>query len=715
MLGYAFAEVRPQFDRDKDKREMNVTFGINEAPRVYVEKININGNTLTRDSVIRREFRLAEGDAFNSFKVKRTRDRIQGLGFFQEKFEIEQKPGSAPDKVILEANVQEKPTGELQVSAGFSSLERFILSLSIRAAQLPRPRPGTARLGQYLVLFEIGRAGLYRAVSVRPQPGAGRRPVPPRLQLVPLRPATGTNNRDTTYQQVSTGMQARVGFPITEFWAASVRYGLSQDKIELDNIYNDPITGQCSPLLAGRYLCDSIGDRTTSSVGYSIIYDNLNNRLRPERRAAVHLQPGFRRRRRWRPVSALARQLRPLLGAVRLGLRPQPRWRGRLYLRLWQATAGRARTRSASTTASSSASPSCAASASAASAPRVTRRLLDAMGNVSTDKNSKTDDAIGGRAYYKARAEIQIPLGSAGAELGLRPSIFADMGAVFGVKKPNLICQQPPAGVPQIADPSCCRQHRPVRRASANSIKVIRLARVSRSGPACRGIRRSGRSASTSPRPGQVAGRQYQSFPIQRRDSILMKTMLKTVALAATMLAGGIAAPAAAQALPPAIIVVVDMDQVFATSAAGKQAAAELKTRFDGHPGPRPGAAHPVWCRGAGARQEPAGSRCDAGNHQCVARPRSRITRPASRSDQAELAKRDQDFQASRQSVARQIQDAATPIITTVMKERGASIALTEGATIAHSQAIDVTTDVVARLDKALPRVSTAVPAAPAK
>lgn len=103
LLGYAFADVRPQFDRDKDKREMNVTFQIGEAPRVYVERIQINGNTITLDNVIRREFRLAEGDAFNSIKVRRTSDRLKGLGYFQEKLEIEQKPGTSPDKVILEA------------------------------------------------------------------------------------------------------------------------------------------------------------------------------------------------------------------------------------------------------------------------------------------------------------------------------------------------------------------------------------------------------------------------------------------------------------------------------------------------------------------------------------------------------------------------------------------------------------------------------------
>ena len=454
LLGYAFAEVRPQFDRDKDKREMNVTFNINEAPRVYVEKININGNTLTRDSVIRREFRLGEGDAFNSFKVKRTRDRIQGLGFFQEKFDIEQKPGSAPDKVILEANVQEKPTGELQVSAGFSSLERFILSLSIRQRNfrgLGQELRASANISSYSKSVELGFTEPYLfgrnlALGV----DLFRRD----YSSFRYDQGSGTNNRQTTYQQVSTGMQARVGFPITEFWAASFRYGLSQDKISLDSIYNDPITGQCSPLLAGRYLCDSIGDRTTSSVGYSVIYDNLNNRLRPSAGQRFTFSQDFA------GVGGGVQYLRSrasydrywaLFGSgfvLNLGGEAG-------YIYGYGSDRGQGQDKIRINDRFFLGEPELRGFGIRGVGPRVTRRLLDAMGNVSTDKNSKTDDAIGGRAYYKARAEVQIPLGSAGAELGLRPSVFADMGAVFGVKKPNLICQQPPAGVPQIADPSC--------------------------------------------------------------------------------------------------------------------------------------------------------------------------------------------------------------------------------------------------------------------
>ena len=110
---------------------MNVTFKVGETPRVYVERIDITGNTTTRDKVIRREFRVNEGDAFNAIKVKRSQDRIQSLGFFQDKLEIKQTEGSAPDRVVLGVNVEEKPTGQLSLSGGYSSLERFVIQLAV--------------------------------------------------------------------------------------------------------------------------------------------------------------------------------------------------------------------------------------------------------------------------------------------------------------------------------------------------------------------------------------------------------------------------------------------------------------------------------------------------------------------------------------------------------------------------------------------------------
>src|SRR3546814_419903 len=132
LFGYAFADINPEFRRNPEDRTMDITFNVGESPRTYVERIDVNGNTLTQDKVIRREFCLNEGDAFNSFALKRTENRINSLGYFQENMEIERKEGSTPDRIILDTNVEEKPTGELSLSAGFSAIESFLVQASVR-------------------------------------------------------------------------------------------------------------------------------------------------------------------------------------------------------------------------------------------------------------------------------------------------------------------------------------------------------------------------------------------------------------------------------------------------------------------------------------------------------------------------------------------------------------------------------------------------------
>jgi outer membrane protein insertion porin family len=118
--GYAFVDVKPQIDRDAEKHTVSLTFDVGEGPRVYVERIDITGNTRTKDKVIRREFRLAEGDAFNAEAVRRSRQRLQDLGYFSN-VTIDTLPGSTPDKAILSTNVSEKATGELTLGGGFST------------------------------------------------------------------------------------------------------------------------------------------------------------------------------------------------------------------------------------------------------------------------------------------------------------------------------------------------------------------------------------------------------------------------------------------------------------------------------------------------------------------------------------------------------------------------------------------------------------------
>jgi len=425
LLGYAFADVRPEFNRDKDARTMGVTFQVAEAPRVYVERVEINGNTRTKDKVIRREFRLAEGDAFNSFKVKRSRDRIQSLGFFQDKLEIQQKPGSTPDKVILETNVQEKPTGELQVSAGFSSLEKFIVSLSITERNFRgkgQELRASVDYSTYSKSVDLGFTEPYlfdRNIALGGD--------------VFRRDYNSFNyigeDRNTTYEQTTTGFQLRTATPLTEYWSFSLRYGLSQDKVSLDKqtFYTD---GQCDPRLAGVYLCDAIGDRTTSSIGYSFVFDNLNNRQRPTKGQRFSFSQDFAgagggvkyirtradAKKYWGlGDSGFIFSLGAEGGAIFGYGGDTIRLTDRFFL----------------------GDPQIRGFDIRGVGPRVIRKPIDSTtGLPTTDKSQWTDDALGGKYYYTARAEMEIPLGSGAREMGLRPSIFADAGAVFGTKSP---------------------------------------------------------------------------------------------------------------------------------------------------------------------------------------------------------------------------------------------------------------------------------------
>ncbi|MDG2005186.1 MAG: outer membrane protein assembly factor BamA, partial [Novosphingobium sp.] len=228
--GYAFADVRPRYQRNKDELTMGVVFVISEAPRVYVEQIDVNGNTLTQDKVVRREFRLAEGDAFNSLQVRRSTNRINSLGYFQEKFEIEQQSGSAADRILLEANVEERPTGELQLSAGFSSIESFIFQASVQQRNF-RGRGQTVGLSgsysRYTKSIEASFTEPYlfdRNVSV----GVDIY----RRDFNSFR--FFTNSRDTTYQQSTTGIQLRAGLPLTEYLTLVGRYTLNFEDVTLD-------------------------------------------------------------------------------------------------------------------------------------------------------------------------------------------------------------------------------------------------------------------------------------------------------------------------------------------------------------------------------------------------------------------------------------------------------------------------------------------------
>jgi outer membrane protein insertion porin family len=257
-LGYAFVDIRPRLDRNREKKEIDITFEVREGPRVFVERIDISGNVRTMDEVIRREFRFVEGDAFNAAKLRRSRQRIQDLDFFQ-KVSVEQVPGSAPDKAVVKVAVEEKSTGSLSIGAGFSTGSGFLGDFSIRERNfLGRGQDLRASLllGQrqqqidlsftepYFLGKEIAAGGDVFYVQTDRQ-------------------------SESSFDTSTIGGDLRASYPITEHLTQGWRYTLKQTDVR--NVPND----------ASVYIKEAEGKESYSEISHTLTYDRRDSRINP--------------------------------------------------------------------------------------------------------------------------------------------------------------------------------------------------------------------------------------------------------------------------------------------------------------------------------------------------------------------------------------------------------------------------------------------------
>jgi outer membrane protein insertion porin family len=437
-LGYAFADINPAYDRNAEKREMNITFRIGETPRQYVERIDIQGNTVTRDKVIRREFRVNEGDAFNAQRVKRSQDRLQSLGFFQEKLEVKQTEGSAPDRVVLGVDVEEKSTGELAISAGYSSLERFVISLSIAQrnfmgkGQTVNAAVNYSRYGKSVSLGFVEPYFLDKQIIL-----GGR------IYRQDYNSFNYVNDkRNTTYAQVTNGLGGQLGFPINEYLSFGTRYTLETNKVTLDksSFYSDPDgTGpqglRCDPLKAGRYLCDEIGNRLTSSLGYSFIYDDTNG-IRATRGQRATFSQDFA------GLGGDVRYLRTRVDGTKYwglgGWTLSAHAEGGYIHPLQTRKDEDGNTIEAIRLTDRFFGPNVRGFDIRGIGPRIERFSYSSPTEVDLESDL-TSDALGGRAYYMGRLELEVPTSSGLRSMGLRPSAFVDVASVFRLRSPTLL------------------------------------------------------------------------------------------------------------------------------------------------------------------------------------------------------------------------------------------------------------------------------------
>ena len=266
--GYAFVDIQPNIKRNREEKTVDLVFNVVEGPRVYIERIDVVGNTTTLDYVIRRELELVEGDAFNRILLDRSRNRVRALRFFEE-VEITESQGSAPDRAVVEVAVKEQPTGELSFSAGFSSADAFLVDLSITQRNL-RGR------GQ-LLRFVIRASSNRREVDLRF--------TEPRFLGRNL--AAGVEVFDVVidfldeagFRQSRTGGQVTLAFPLTENTTLSTRYSLRQEDIELPG--TDCTTIDTSLSSSTASLCDQVGGRLSSIFGYTFGWDRRNDPISP--------------------------------------------------------------------------------------------------------------------------------------------------------------------------------------------------------------------------------------------------------------------------------------------------------------------------------------------------------------------------------------------------------------------------------------------------
>jgi outer membrane protein insertion porin family len=254
--GYAFAEVHPRIARNRANNTIDLIFDVDQGPRVYIGKISIVGNTRTLDKVIRRQFRLVEGDAFNRVLMDRSRSNIRALGFFKD-VEVKNTPGSAPDRTDVTVTVAEQSTGQLQLGVGYSSVSQLTGEFSYTEQNL-------FGRGQYLkASLSVSQiAKLYQLSFTEPY--FLDRPLAAGFDIYDSQ----TDYIQATYSSDTIGSQLRLGFPISEFSTVGLRYSY-----QINYVY--PFAGAPEAVLLAA------GKTYGSLIGFTYGFSNVDDVTKP--------------------------------------------------------------------------------------------------------------------------------------------------------------------------------------------------------------------------------------------------------------------------------------------------------------------------------------------------------------------------------------------------------------------------------------------------
>jgi outer membrane protein insertion porin family len=442
--GYPFAAARPKGDRFPDQRVVNVLFVIEEGPHVYIERINLRGNTRTRDYVVRREFDIVEGDPYNRALVDRAERRLKGLGYFKT-VKITTEPGSAPDRIIINVDLEEQSTGEFSIAGGYSTSDGAIAEVSVGERNLL----GTGRVAKASVQYGQRSRG-FELSFIEPYI------LDTRLALgFDLFAKQQTSSQYTTYLTRTIGGDVKTGIPLTENISTQLRYTVYQQEITLpqyldncNNLTPNFINSFPTPaafatgdfnanwLAAGspsQTNCYQDGEASlavrkelaagpviASAVGYTLAYNTLDNGRAPTQGMLVEFKQDLA------GVGGDVHNLKSTIDA-------------RIYNEIFPEVVGVLRGQAGYAVGFDGAirmldefqaGPSLVRGFQPAGfGPRDISQIIYGYGG--------TQDALGGSLYWAASLEFQTPMPLMPKDFGMKLALFADAGLLWDYQGPT--------------------------------------------------------------------------------------------------------------------------------------------------------------------------------------------------------------------------------------------------------------------------------------
>jgi outer membrane protein insertion porin family len=435
--GYAFAQVRPRGDRNYETRRISIVFVVEEGARAYIERINVRGNTRTRDYVIRREFDIAEGDAYNRVLVDRAERRLKNLSYFKT-VKITTEPGSSSDRVILNVDVEEQSTGEFSIAGGYSTADGLVGEVSVGERNL------------------LGRGQFARAALTYGQRTRGLELSFTEPYFLDYRLAFGVDffakQTDSSsyyvYRQETIGGNLRFGIPLREDLGLQLRYSIYRQQIDLDQILtncnnrfpnfglipglpptfptsfaaNPPATTP-PPGYGGLSSCFSDGEASAaikqqvdagpalaSLVGYGLVYNTLDNNRNPTRGLLAEFRQDFAGLggdvnfiRSTGEVRYYYELMSDIVSVLRLQGGHVTGWGSKDLRMLDHFQMG----------------------------PNLVRGFQTAGIGPRDMTLGTSQDALGGTLYWGTSLEVQFPIFGVPKDFGIRLALFADAGSVW--------------------------------------------------------------------------------------------------------------------------------------------------------------------------------------------------------------------------------------------------------------------------------------------